>query len=52
MKSRTARIVWGIVMLSFFLNIPTWGADVIKVGFTGPLSGGSAKYGKNSEIKF
>jgi branched-chain amino acid transport system substrate-binding protein len=23
--------------------------EVIKLGFTGPLSGGSAKYGKNSE---
>ena len=49
MKSKTARILWGIVFLSFFLNIPAWGAEVIKVGFTGPLSGGSAKYGKNSE---
>src|SRR5512135_2266444 len=49
MKGRTGRIIWGIVFLSFFLSVPVWGAEVVKVGFTGPLSGGSAKYGKNSE---
>ncbi len=49
MKSRMGMILWGIVFLSFFLSVPVWGAEVIKVGFTGPLSGGSAKYGKNSE---
>lgn len=49
MKGRTGRILWGIVFLSFFLSVPVWGAEVVKVGFTGPLSGGSAKYGKNSE---
>ncbi len=48
MKSRTVKIFWGIVFLSFLLNIPAWGAETIKIGFTGPLSGGSAKYGKNS----
>ena len=47
MKNRMGRILWGIVILSFFLFVPAWGAEVIKVGFTGPLSGGAAKYGKN-----
>jgi len=48
MKNRTGRILWGIVIVSFFLYVPAWGAEVIKFGFTGPLSGGAAKYGKNS----
>ena len=48
MKNRTGRILWGIVVLSFFLYVPAWGVEVIKFGFTGPLSGGAAKYGKNS----
>ncbi len=49
MKSRIGRVLWCIVFLSFFINVPVWGAEVVKLGFTGPLSGGSAKYGKNSE---
>ncbi len=47
MKSRKGMILWGIVFLSFFLTAAAWGAEVVKVGFTGPLSGGAAKYGKN-----
>lgn len=49
MKIKPKRILWVIVFLGLFLNVPAWGAEMIKVGFTGPLSGGSAKYGKNSE---
>jgi branched-chain amino acid transport system substrate-binding protein len=50
MRKKTMGISWGIVfLLGLFLSIPAWGAEVIKLGFTGPLSGGSAKYGKNSE---
>jgi branched-chain amino acid transport system substrate-binding protein len=49
MKSKTKRILWCIVFLGLFLTVPAWGAEVIKVGFTGPLSGGAAKYGKNCE---
>jgi branched-chain amino acid transport system substrate-binding protein len=49
MKSKTSRILWGIVFVSLFFTVPVWGAEVVKVGFTGPLSGGAAKYGKNCE---
>jgi branched-chain amino acid transport system substrate-binding protein len=38
-----------VFFLSILLVSPAWGMEVIKLGFTGPLSGGSAKYGKNSE---
>jgi branched-chain amino acid transport system substrate-binding protein len=42
-------VIGGIVLgLAAFLT-PGWAADVLKVGFTGPLSGGTAKYGKNCE---
>ena len=42
-------IIGGVILgLAVFLA-PGWAADVLKVGFTGPLSGGTAKYGKNCE---
>jgi branched-chain amino acid transport system substrate-binding protein len=49
MKSKTKRILMGIVSLCLSLVVPAWGADVVKMGFSGPLSGGAAKYGKNCE---
>ncbi len=49
MKSKMKGILSGVVLLGLFLTVPVWGADVIKMGFTGPLSGGAAKYGKNCE---
>jgi branched-chain amino acid transport system substrate-binding protein len=49
MKSKTKKILWGVTFLFLFLSIPAWGADVVKIGYSGPLSGGAAKYGKNSE---
>ncbi len=50
MKHRVVGILGGAVFfLSIFLVPPAGGMEVIKLGFTGPLSGGSAKYGKNSE---
>ena len=49
MKSKTKRILSGVLLLGLFLTLPAWGADVVKVGFSGPLSGGAAKYGKNCE---
>ena len=27
--------------------VPAWAQDVVKIGFSGPLSGGAALYGKN-----
>jgi branched-chain amino acid transport system substrate-binding protein len=49
MKSKMKGILSGVVLLGLFLTVPVWGADVIKMGFSGPLSGGAAKYGKNCE---
>jgi branched-chain amino acid transport system substrate-binding protein len=49
MRSKMRRILLGVVLLGLFLTLPVWGADVVKVGFSGPLSGGAAKYGKNCE---
>ncbi len=42
-------IFWVSLVLVVFFGASLCAAEVIKVGFTGPLSGGSAKYGKNSE---
>ncbi|HSR13850.1 MAG TPA: ABC transporter substrate-binding protein [Thermodesulfobacteriota bacterium] len=40
----------GVFLLAVALAAaPAAAADAVKLGFTGPLSGGSAKYGKNSE---
>ncbi len=50
MRTKTLGIICGATFtLSLFLNFSAWGAEAVKLGFTGPLSGGSAKYGKNSE---
>ncbi len=38
-----------MLLAGLFLSASVWGADVIKVGYSGPLSGGAAKYGKNCE---
>ena len=38
-----------ITILGLFLMAPAWGAEVVKMGYSGPLSGGAAKYGKNCE---
>jgi len=35
--------------VGLFIFTSAWGADVIKIGYSGPLSGGAAKYGKNCE---
>ena len=47
------RQVWwmlsAVMLAGLFLSASVWGADVIKVGYSGPLSGGAAKYGKNCE---
>ena len=48
MRKRRFGIRLGIILLIALLGIiPVWAADEIKVGYTGPLSGGAAKYGRN-----
>jgi branched-chain amino acid transport system substrate-binding protein len=50
MKRKNPLVLGGTAfILVLLLGISSWGAEVVKLGFTGPLSGGSAKYGKNSE---
>lgn len=41
--------IGGVILVLTVFLAPGWAADVLKVGFTGPLSGGTAKYGKNCE---
>jgi len=48
MKRQRMAIILGVVLLvGLFFTFTVWGADVAKIGFTGPLSGGQAQYGKN-----
>ncbi len=50
MNRKEFGILAGIALvLGLFFMAPAWGADVIKMGYSGPLSGGAAKYGKNCE---
>jgi branched-chain amino acid transport system substrate-binding protein len=48
MKRKRMTAILGVVLLvGLFFTFQVWGADVAKIGFTGPLSGGQAQYGKN-----
>ncbi|MCJ7832785.1 MAG: ABC transporter substrate-binding protein [Deltaproteobacteria bacterium] len=48
MKRERMAVILGVVLLvGLFFTFSVWGADVVKIGFTGPLSGGQAQYGKN-----
>ena len=50
MKGKNPLVLGALAFILVLLpGVSSWGAEVIKLGFTGPLSGGSAKYGKNSE---
>ncbi len=49
MKRLQFGIVGGVILALTVFLAPGRAADVLKVGFTGPLSGGTAKYGKNCE---
>jgi len=50
MRRKKAGIIFGAVMLvGILLAASAWGADAVKIGYSGPLSGGAAKYGKNCE---
>jgi branched-chain amino acid transport system substrate-binding protein len=50
MKRREFGVMVGtMVFFGLLLMGPAWGAEVIKMGYSGPLSGGAAKYGKNCE---
>jgi branched-chain amino acid transport system substrate-binding protein len=50
MKEKDRKVIGlAVLFLSIIFVFPAGASEVIKIGFTGPLSGGSAKYGKNSE---
>ena len=50
MKKENMGVILGAVMVvALFITAAAWGADVVKIGYSGPLSGGAAKYGKNCE---
>jgi branched-chain amino acid transport system substrate-binding protein len=49
MTLRRSAVYLGVLLFAVLLTGTMGAAEVVKIGFTGPLSGGSAKYGKNSE---
>jgi len=49
MRRRTGIGLGTVLSAVLFLLAPAWGAEVVKMGYSGPLSGGMAKYGKNCE---
>ncbi len=48
-KKNVGVILSAIILVGLFITATVWGADVVKIGYSGPLSGGAAKYGKNCE---
>ncbi len=50
MKGKEGFAFWGTMLLvAALFAAPSWSAEVVKIGYSGPLSGGAAKYGKNCE---
>jgi branched-chain amino acid transport system substrate-binding protein len=47
LRRRFTLLPTALVALAAFGAAPAWAQDVVKIGFTGPLSGGAALYGKN-----
>jgi branched-chain amino acid transport system substrate-binding protein len=48
MKKENVALILGILlMVGLFFTVSVYGADVVKIGYSGPLSGGQAQYGKN-----
>jgi hypothetical protein len=43
MKIKTMSIFFAFVFVGLFLTDLASGADVVKIGYSGPLSGGAAK---------
>jgi len=48
-KKHIGIILTLIFPVGLLMTATAWGADVVKIGYSGPLSGGAAKYGKNCE---
>ena len=46
-KAKVGFSLGAATLAVLFLMAPAWGADAVKIGYAGPLSGGAAKYGKN-----
>ncbi len=46
-KVRVALLLGVVLLVGLFFAFSIWGADVAKIGYSGPLSGGQAQYGKN-----
>ena len=42
------QIVGAIAAAGFFVSAPALAQEVVKIGYSGPLSGGAAQYGKNT----
>ncbi len=49
MNGKKAWVFGGVLVLAAACCTAAWAAEVVKIGNTGPLSGGAAKYGKNCE---
>ncbi len=47
MTFRPTRIAAAVAAAAAFLSLPVHAQEVVKIGFSGPLSGGAAQYGKN-----
>ena len=47
MKSSLKRIAAAAAAIAAFASVPAVAQDVVKIGYSGPLSGGAALYGKN-----
>lgn len=47
-RRQFTQIVGAIAAAGFFVSAPALAQEVVKIGYSGPLSGGAAQYGKNT----
>jgi branched-chain amino acid transport system substrate-binding protein len=47
-RRQFTQIAGALAMAGLFVSVPAMAQEIVKIGYSGPLSGGAAQYGKNT----
>jgi branched-chain amino acid transport system substrate-binding protein len=47
-RRQFTQIAGALAMAGIFVSVPAMAQEIVKIGYSGPLSGGAAQYGKNT----